>query len=324
MSRPATVASHPALSLSPRTNQNGIARRAPLTDSSSLVLLVLVTSTRGVAAGTAAGWVTLAGSSPRTPSANVSPPAPDPSTNPSTSTPVLVPGVDRTSWSPAVSANPGVVPVAAATAGHRARSSGCPAAAAAVVPVSCTPTTFPSAVSRSSRQIAGSRIGSAGRRTPGMPISAMATGMVIGWRSWYSSVVTSRTPVTVTRTSDPVRGANCTGTATGALPTAPSATAGRSTVRDSPPASMRSCVGTECFPSATTWRSRWSKVTGCGVATSTHCPTGAPNAVLHAVAGSPSTACEPRDPMSPGRCCDAVTVSPPASAAGTPSSASSA
>ena len=60
-------------------------------------------------------------------------------------------------------------------------------------------------------------------------------------------------------------------------------------------------------------------VTGCAVATSTHCPTGAPNPVLHAVPGSPSTADDPRDATLAGRCCDAVTVTPPASAPGMPS-----
>src|SRR5689334_3787622 len=99
------------------------------------------------------------------------------------------------------------------------------------------------------------------------------------------------------RTSEPENGANDTGTDTGAAPTLPSGIAGRTTVRETPPASMRSWVGTECLPSATTCRSRWSKVTGCAVDTSTHWPTGAPKAVLHEVAGSPSNADDPRDWM---------------------------
>src|SRR5438105_7361967 len=74
----ATVAFQPALSLSPNTNQNGVPRRAPLTDSSILVLPLLVTFTRGVAARVASGCVTDAGSLPRAANAIGVPAASDP------------------------------------------------------------------------------------------------------------------------------------------------------------------------------------------------------------------------------------------------------
>ncbi len=72
-------------------------------------------------------------------------------------------------------------------------------------------------------------------------------------------------------------------------------------MRDSPPASTRTCVGSECSASATTCRSRWSTVTGAAVVTSTHWPVGSPNGVVHAVAGSPSVAWEPRAATLPAR-----------------------
>ncbi len=96
MFEPSTVASQPALLLSPSTNQNGVPCWAPVTCSSILVLPLLVTSTFGVAAGRAAAWVTVVGSSPRGPSAIAVPPPSEPNTSPSTSTPVMVPAVVRT------------------------------------------------------------------------------------------------------------------------------------------------------------------------------------------------------------------------------------
>ncbi len=151
------------------------------------------------------------------------------------------------------------------------------------------------------------------RRAPPASRSADARGS--------SSVSTGADPVTVTRTSEPVSGANVTGTLTGGSPTAPSVIAGRSTVRDSPPASIRTCVGTECWPSATTCRSRWSKVTGCG--RDARRPTAPP---ARRTRCSTRSSDRRRTPTSRAPRCrragaaTTVTVMPPASASGIPSS----
>ena len=102
-----------------------------------------------------------------------------------------------------------------------------------------------------------------------------------------------RTSVIVIRALETVIGANCTGTDTVAFCCVLSTIGGRSMMRESSPASIRIWVGTECRPSATTCRSKWSIVTGLGVSSSTHWPEGPPYAVLHAVAGLPSNAADP-------------------------------
>ena len=78
--------------------------------------------------------------------------------------------------------------------------------------------------------------------------------------------------VTVIFTSLPVSAGNDTGTVTRRVADLSVGDRGNIDGARLPPASICSCVGTECFPSATTWRSRWSNVTGAGVTTSTHWP----------------------------------------------------
>ena len=135
--RPSTVASHPALLLCPSTSQNGVPFRAPLTASSIFVLPLLVTFTLGVAAGGAAGCVTerrqltpraerhrrAAGIGSEHQSVDV-----DTGRRPLGGPHHVVPALETGR---------------SVLLAHRAqlrRSIGCPAAAAAVVPVSRTPT----------------------------------------------------------------------------------------------------------------------------------------------------------------------------------------
>ena len=193
-------------------------------------------------------------------------------------------------------------------------------------PTSRTGTGSPSSVSRSSRHAAGSEVGvTAARARRGCPTSAIATGITIGWFSWYSIVVHRShagdgdahvVAGDAARTS-PAR-SWCTSGAD------PSSSSGRSTTRDCPPASMRTCVGTECRPSCTTCRSRWSKVTGCGVlhldplpgrVAERRCSTGWPGRRRT----RPTRATRRR----PGGAATPRTVTPPASAPGTPSTRSS-
>ena len=86
------------------------------------------------------------------------------------------------------------------------------------------------------------------------------------------TVFSIRTAVKVMRMSRPVSGAKDTGTSTTDPATRPSATGGRVTCSVVPPALTDRAVGTECSPSATICRSRWSKVTGAGRSYSSHCP----------------------------------------------------
>ena len=61
-----------------------------------------------------------------------------------------------------------------------------------------------------------------------------------------------------------------------------------------PSASSVTLVGTECWPSATTARSRWSTVTGAARSTLDPLPCWCPMGAVHAVAGSPSNARDAR------------------------------
>ncbi len=73
-----------------------------------------------------------------------------------------------------------------------------------------------------------------------------------------------RTSSTVIRMLWPVSGGKETGTSTTEPATGLSATVGRVTLTLSLFAETVSAVGTECWPSAAIWRSRWSKVIGLG------------------------------------------------------------
>ena len=104
-------------------------------------------------------------------------------------------------------------------------------------------------------------------------------------------------------TSDPVSAGKETGTGVTepwARPV-PGATAGRVTVRLAVGVLTVMAVGIECLPSATTCRSRWSKVTGRSSWYSTQLPTWFPRPGLHDVAGLPSTAEAAAAARSPGR-----------------------
>ena len=63
-----------------------------------------------------------------------------------------------------------------------------------------------------------------------------------------------------------------TGTSTTDPGTFESATGGRSTVAEPLPVATVSWVGTECWPSATICRSRWSKLTGVDNVYCSHSP----------------------------------------------------
>src|SRR5689334_8310177 len=142
-----------------------------------------------------------------------------------------------------------------------------------------------------------------------MPTSAIATGMAIFDALKYSSVCTGRIDVIVTRIVRPVIGANFTGAGTTAFGVVRSVIGGRSTTRFVPSSELiSSWVGTECRPSATTWRLRWSNVTGWSLVSWTHWSVALANLVLHAVVGSPSNADDPRARASPSRYSDDSTL----------------
>ena len=125
-----------------------------------------------------------------------------------------------------------------------------------------------------------------------------------------------------------VRPVSGDGKVTGTVAVAPSrlassAIGGRSTVTGEPPSALTSSwVGTEKRPSATTWRFRWSMVTGEGAVTEMVWPTTSSIGVTHRVVGSPSTAAAARDPGLPSRRPEDVAVTGPVepSAASTTSS----
>ena len=127
--------------------------------------------------------------------------------------------------------------------------------------------------------------------------------MVFTWRMAWTTTLIRR----------PVTGANRRVTAAVASCSRRSGTGGTSRARTGRPStSSWSRVGTECRPSATTAKSRWSKVTGPGAVTSTHgWWTESSMVGDHAVPGSPSKALCARARRSPGSQVDEVATAAP-------------
>ena len=240
------------------------------------------------------------------------PPASEPSTSPSTSTPV----VDaRRSTAPRGRRGRARDVVSAAAEQQLRGRSRCPASASAVdARRASTPTSArrrpeeadpaPRGQRRRHRRRAARRAGPPRRARPASR-SAGARGS--------SRVSTGRTRVTVTLTSAPVSGANDTGTATGASPTVPSVIAG-SVDRARLPAGVDPhlrrhrvlAVGDDLQVEVVERHRR---------AASPRRPTAPPARRTRCSTrstGSPSNADDPRAAMSAGRCCDDVTVMPPA------------
>ena len=214
---------------------------------------------------------------------------------------MALPWLVRSTWLPAPSGNAADPGPQGWTCRPR------PAVAAAVEPTTRRPSGLPSTVMRSVRHVSGTVGPAGGSVRPGMPTSAMPTGRMLGRPLRKSTVLSCRTPSTVTRIVLPWTAGKLTGTWTVPFVRATSATGGTSAMTGGwPSAWMLRRVGTEWCPSATTDRFRWSKVTGRGCWSCNHWPICSPSSGLQKVLGSPSKALSPRFDRSPGRRADDV------------------